>query len=99
MDKPLLHAKRNRFAANGMSEEARTDTDVRILAARLDERLKASDMATKLAADALDAWKQSANEWRQAMNDQRSMFISRSEMISWLLIGLTILGLVMHYTK
>jgi hypothetical protein len=74
-----------------------TDTDIRILAARLEERLKASDMAVKLAADALEAWKASANEWRQAMSDQRAMFITRAELIAWLIAGLTALGLILSF--
>jgi len=74
------------------------NTDVRILVARLEERLKASDMATKLAADALDAWKASANEWRQALNDQRGMFVSRSEVYAIVVVGLTLLGLLIKFT-
>jgi hypothetical protein len=71
------------------------DADLHIQVARLEERLKAADAATRLAADALDAWKASANEWRQALNDQRSMFVTRSEMIAWLTVGLTLLGVTL----
>ena len=71
------------------------DEELRIMVARLEERLRASDIATKLAADALEAWKSNANEWRQALSDQRSMFVSRAEVISIMLLGLAALGLVL----
>lgn len=75
------------------------DTDVRILAARLEERLKASDMATKLAADALESWKENSNEWRQTLQDRDSRFVTRAEVIAMLLIGLTVLGMILKYAK
>jgi hypothetical protein len=75
------------------------DTDVRILAARLEERLKASDMATKLAADALEAWKASANEWRTTLQDRDARYITRAEAIAMLVVGLTILGMILKYAK
>jgi hypothetical protein len=75
------------------------DTDVHIKIARLEERLKSADVATKLAADSLEAWKVNANEWRQTFNDLRGSYITRAEMFAWLLVGLTALGLVLKYTR
>ena len=75
------------------------DQDVRVTVARLEERLKASDMALKLAADSLDAWKANSALWLQVVKDQQAKFISRPEVISILLVGLTLLGLIMKYGK
>ena len=75
------------------------DQDVRVTVARLEERLKASDMALKLAADSLDAWKANSALWLQVVKDQQGKFISRPEVISILLVGLTLLGLIMKYGK
>ena len=71
--------------------------DVRILAARLEERLKASDMAIKLAADALRAWQANSNEWRQTLQDRDARYMTRAEVIAYMLVGLTALGLISHY--
>jgi hypothetical protein len=71
--------------------------DVRL--ARMEERVLAAEKATSLAFAALESWKASANEWRQALNDQRTQYPSRSEMFAYLMAGLTALGLVMKYIK
>lgn len=75
------------------------DTDVHIKIARLEERVRAADVANKLASDSLEAWKVNANEWRQTFNDLRGTYITRAEMIAWLIVGLTVLGLILKYTK
>ena len=75
------------------------DQDVRVTVARLEERLKASDMALKLAADSLDAWKANSALWLQVVKDQQGKFISRPEVISILLVRLTLLGLILKYAK
>lgn len=72
--------------------------DLQIKIAVLEAREAAADKALKIAADALDAWKASSNEWRQALGDQRSMFVSRAEVIAMIVVGLTILGLVLKYS-
>jgi hypothetical protein len=77
-----------------MTEET---PDVRM--ARLEERIKASDSATKLAADALEAWKLSANEWRQTLQDRDARYVTRPEVLAFLLVGMAILGLILKYAK
>ena len=72
---------------------------MQIKIAVLEEREKEADKALKLAADYLEAWKHSANEWRSALNDQRSTFITRAEVITYILIGLTLLGLALKFIK
>lgn len=75
------------------------DDDIKVRIARLEEKVKAAEAATRLASESLEAWKLSANEWRQALNDQRSAFVTRPEVIAVMLVGLTILGLILKYTK
>lgn len=43
---------------------------------RLEERTMAYDAALHLAREQLERWQAGSNEWRQALNDQRSQFIT-----------------------
>jgi hypothetical protein len=52
---------------------------VEVRLARVEERGLAKDEATKIASAVLEAWKVNANEWRQALNDQRINVPSRRE--------------------
>lgn len=81
-----------------MADDLMTD-DINVRIARLEEKVKAADVATRLAFEALESWKANANEWRQALNDQRSAFVTRPEVIAVMIVGLTILGLILKYTK
>lgn len=81
-----------------MAESSQSENlDVRL--ARMEERLEAAENATKLAFAALETWKAGANEWRQALGDQRSQFPTRAEVVAVLMVGLTVLGLVIKYVK
>lgn len=71
-----------------------SNIELREKVARLEERQLASDNAAKITALALDAYKQSANEWRQALNDQRSLFVTRAEVIAITSITLVVVGIV-----
>jgi hypothetical protein len=65
----------------------------------LTERIRASDKAQDLASESLTAYKASSNEWRQALNDQRSLFCTRHEVITIVTVGLTVLGIVLKFMK
>jgi hypothetical protein len=52
---------------------------VEVRLARQEERVTAAEKATQLAFAALEAWKNSANEWRGALNDQRQNVPTRRE--------------------
>lgn len=73
---------------------------------RVEERQNATDRASLITANALDAYKTSNNEWRQALNDQRSLFVTRPEVIaivSVMLIGMSaivaIVGVIIAKTR
>lgn len=80
-----------------MTDEDLIDMQIKI--AVLEERGIEHDKAVKLASNNLAAWQASANEWRQALNDQRGLFITRSEVVTYILIGLTLLGLALKFIK
>jgi Tfp pilus assembly protein PilO len=67
--------------------------DVRL--ARLEERVKAAEEALKIASAALESYKTGANEWRQALNDQRLQYPTKMEVVAMVTIGLTLLGIVL----
>jgi hypothetical protein len=67
--------------------------------ARLEERMRAAENATRLAFSALETWKAGANEWRQALSDQRAGYPTRSEVVALVMIGLAALGLIMKYIR
>lgn len=71
-----------------------SNIELREKVARIEERLLASDNASKITAHALDAYKASANEWRQALNDQRSLFVTRAEVVSIVSLMLVVVGII-----
>lgn len=75
-----------------MAEES---VDVKV--ARLEERLKASDLALKLAADSLDAWKENSSIWLELVKTQQQSYVSRSEVVAMIMVGLTLLGLILRF--
>lgn len=74
--------------------EQRDVIELREKVARVEERLLAADSAAKITAHALDAYKQSANEWRQALNDQRNLFVTRAEVIAIVSLMLVVVGII-----
>jgi len=66
--------------------------------ARLEERVAGATEASRLVARQLEEYKVAANEWRQALNDQRTGYATRVEVIALLTVGLTLLGLILHFT-
>lgn len=71
--------------------------DVRV--ARLEERSQATNRALDIAAEALKEYKAVSNEWRAALSDQRTLYITRSEVIAITVVAMTILGTILHYAK
>lgn len=67
--------------------------DVRL--ARLEERVNAAEEALEIASAALESYKTGANEWRQALNDQRLQYPTKMEVVAMVTIGLTLLGIVL----
>ena len=65
--------------------------DMAIQLGKLEERLKAADAALEVSRQALEAYKVSSNEWRQALNDQRLNYVTRGELfsISGLIVAVT----------
>ena len=47
--------------------------------ARLEALIEGQDKALELARRQLDAWKASANEWRQENMDQRRLFVTKEK--------------------
>lgn len=68
--------------------------DLREKLARVEERLLAADNSAKITAHAFDAYKTAANEWRQALNDQRNLFVTRSEVIAIVSLMLVVVGII-----
>ena len=62
--------------------------------ARIEERQKAEARAADITAEALTAYKATSNEWRQALNDQRSQFATRTEVIAIVSLMLLCVGTV-----
>jgi len=62
--------------------------------ARVEERQNGADKAANITADALSQYKSTSNEWRQALNDQRSLFVSRGEVIAIVSVMLLAMGTV-----
>lgn len=67
--------------------------------ARLDEKLRGADKALNVARDALDTYKSASNEWRQAMNDQRVGYVTRTEAVAFITIGVALSTMVAHFMK
>ena len=59
--------------------------------ARVEERQNSADRAANIIADSLNEYKISSNEWRQTLNDQRALFVSRGEVIA--IVSVILLGM------
>lgn len=77
-----------------MSEE-----DLALKIARLEERLNASDRATKIAQEALTHYQTVSNEWRQALNDQRAQFVTLDKVFAIVGLAMAILTIIFKYLK
>jgi hypothetical protein len=73
---------------------------------RCEERQNASDRANQITAQALDTYKAASNEWRQALNDNGRLYVTRAEVIaivSVMLIGMSaivaIVGVIIAKTR
>lgn len=62
--------------------------------ARLEEQVKAAADALKIQAHALEMYKVTSNEWRGAISDQRTLFVTRAEVIAIVGLMLTVAGVV-----
>lgn len=73
--------------------------DLKVELARMDEKLKAADKAVDLASESLVRWEKSANEWRQAINDERGAFVTRAELAAAVSIVISIVLLAIRFLK
>lgn len=51
--------------------------DLKIVVAKLEEKILSNEKALELARGNLKDWQNSANEWRQAMIDQRNQYVTK----------------------
>lgn len=80
-----------------MTPQEKEINDLKTKVAVLGESERASATAVKLAADALDTYKTVSDAWRQALSDQRAMFVTRPEAIAIVTVGMGILGLILKF--
>ena len=73
--------------------------EIQIQIVRLEERLSAAEKALAVAAEGLATWEKSANNWRGAINDERKMFVTRSDLIGIVGVLLAILTLALYILK
>jgi len=73
--------------------------EIQIQIVRLEERLAAAEKALAVAAEGLTTWEKSANNWRGAINDERKMFVTRSDLIGIVGVLLAILTLALYILK
>jgi hypothetical protein len=81
---------------NGINTQVQS---VEIKIARLEERSVAADKAVDLARAALDAYQKANDGWRQAMNDQRSQFVTGDRLMSVAGLAVAIASIISHFWK
>lgn len=76
-----------------MAEDSEIST-LREAIARVEERQKADSKAVEITARSLEAYKATSNEWRQALNDQRAQFATRTDVIAIVSVILLCMGTI-----
>lgn len=81
------------------AEQESTLKEVEIKIARLEERSVAADKAVDLARAALDAYQKANDGWRQAMNDQRSQFVTIDRLLGVSGLAVALATAISHFIK
>lgn len=73
--------------------------ELEIRVARMEERFSASQLSIDMARDDLRRWQGAANEWRAALNDQRSQFVTLDKVLVIVGIGIAIVTMLIRFIR
>jgi hypothetical protein len=86
--------------------EERLDGTAKAVAIAAEQTAKAVAIAAEqtakavaIAAKDLEKWEKSANEWRGAINDERTTFVTRGELIAAMSVLVAIVSMALYFVK